>query len=109
MWKSPGVAVAIDPSQVVPGLYLWLKVRWDEHPFISNRLLVRSQKDVEVIQSLDLRGKLFYYPDKSTAAPGTYVPTRKELEAQKAAQEAAARAELLAEIRRIERAKREKR
>lgn len=109
MWKSPGVAVAIDPSQVVPGLYVWLRVRWDEHPFIANRLTVRNENDVEVIQSLDVRGNLFYYPDKSTASPGPYVPTPKELQAQRAAREAAAKAALRAEIRRLERVKREKR
>ncbi|MCO4093750.1 MAG: DUF3391 domain-containing protein [Acidovorax sp.] len=109
MWKSPGAAVAIDPSQVVPGLYVWLNVRWDEHPFISNRLMVKHAKDVAVIQSLDVRGRLFYFPAKSTAEPGAYVPTTAEVAAQQAAQEAALKAELLAEIKRLDDAKREKR
>lgn len=108
MWKNPGAAVAIDPSQVVPGLYVWLNVRWDEHPFISNRLMVKHAKDVAVIQSLDARGRLFYFPAKSTAEPGAYVPTTEELAAQQAAQEAALKAELLAEIKRLEDAKRDK-
>ncbi len=109
MWKSPGAAVAIDPSQVVPGLYVWLNIRWDEHPFISNRLMVKHAKDVAVIQSLDVRGRLFYFPARSTAEPGAYVPTTAEVAAQQAAQEAALKAELLAEIKRLDDAKREKR
>lgn len=69
MWKKPGTPVAIDPSQLVVGLYVWLDVKWDEHPFISNRLMVKTTKDVALIQSLGVTGQLYYYPDQSTTTP----------------------------------------
>ena len=74
MWKQPGQPVAIDPSQLVVGLYVWLDVRWDEHPFISNRFVIKTAKDVAVIQSLGLAGRLYHHPDKSTVEPLPWVP-----------------------------------
>ena len=74
MWNKPGQLVPIDPSQVVTGLYVWLDVRWDEHPFLSNRLMVKTAKDVAVIQSLDVSGRLYCYPDKSTVPIPAFVP-----------------------------------
>ena len=73
MWKKPGVAVAIDPTQLVIGLYVWLDVRWDEHPFVSNRFMVKTAKDVAVVQSLEVEGRLYYCAEKSTAVPLTDV------------------------------------
>ena len=69
MWKNPGTPVAIHPSQLVPGLYVWLNVRWDEHPFISNRFLLKNPKDAAVIQSLGIDDRVLYFPDKSSVVP----------------------------------------
>lgn len=104
--------VAIHPSQLVPGLYVWLKVRWDEHPFISNRFLIKNTKDVEVIQSLGIDDRVLYFPDKSSVVPPEYVPpppTTEELEVQRLAQQAAERAALQAEIKLKEEQKKQKR
>lgn len=74
MWNRPGPPVAIDPSQVVEGLFVWLDVRWDEHPFLTNRFLVKTAQDVAVIQSLNVQGRLYYHPDKSTRKAPEFVP-----------------------------------
>lgn len=108
MWNKPGQPVPIDPSQVVVGLYLWLDVRWDEHPFLSNRLMVKTPKDVAVIQSLDVTGRLYCYPDKSTTPIPAFappVPTTDAM-AKAAAEQAAA---VAAEVKQIEAAKKAKR
>lgn len=65
MWTKPGFGTALDPSRVVVGLYVFIDLRWDEHPFLSNRLMVETPKDVAILKSLNLQGKLFYYPEKS--------------------------------------------
>lgn len=110
MWNKPGQPIPIDPSQVVVGLYLWLDVRWDEHPFLSNRLMVKTPKDVAVIRSLDIVGRLHYYPDKSSVPVPAFVPAAPtavtDVVAEAAAAEAAAMA---AELKQIENAKKEKR
>jgi HD-GYP domain-containing protein (c-di-GMP phosphodiesterase class II) len=41
-----------------------------EHPFLSNRFMLETAKDVAIVQALDTQGRLYYHPDKSTAAPG---------------------------------------
>ena len=74
MWRNPGTPVAIHPSQLVPGLYVWLNVRWDEHPFISNRFLLKNPKDAAVIQSLGIDDRVLYFPGKSSVVPPEYVP-----------------------------------
>ncbi len=107
MWNKPGQAVPIDPSQVVVGLYLWLDVRWDEHPFLSNRLLVKTPKDVAVIQSLDVLGRLYCYPDKSATQIPALAPAAAKADA--GATAAAAEAAMRAELKQIEAAKKEKR
>ena len=108
MWSKPGQPVPIDPSQVVVGLYIWLDVRWDEHPFLSNRLMVKTAKDVAVIQSLDVKGRLYCHPDKSSVpVPALVVAAPAvDAEAQAAAEQAAA---LAAELKQAEAAKKEKR
>lgn len=108
MWNKPGQPVPIDPSQVVAGLYVWLDVRWDEHPFLSNRLMVKTAKDVAVIQSLDVSGRLYCYPDKSTVPIPAFVPPTPVTDGQAEAVAAQAAA-IAAELKQIEAVKKEKR
>jgi HD-GYP domain-containing protein (c-di-GMP phosphodiesterase class II) len=112
MWNKPGQAVPIDPSQVVVGLYLWLDVRWDEHPFLSNRLMVKTPKDVAVINSLDVTGRLYCYPDKSATTIPAFAPPAPAADAAAVAEATAAAeaaAAMAAELKQIETAKKEKR
>ena len=108
MWTKPGPGIPIDASQVVVGLYVFLDVRWDEHPFISNRLLVKTPKDVAIIQSLDSKGRIFCYPEKSSVPLPDFVPpppSTAEMQATMAAKKAAVDAERKA----LEKAKKDKR
>ena len=73
MWKKSGTPVPIDASQVVVGLYVWLDLSWDEHPFFASRLMVKTAKDIAIIQSLDAQGKIYYHPEQSTVQPGPLV------------------------------------
>ena len=62
-------AVPIDPSQLQPGLFVWLDIKWMDHPFLTNRFMVRKDADVAVIQALQAGGHLYYVPSKSTVEP----------------------------------------
>ncbi|MDP4077107.1 HD-GYP domain-containing protein [Acidovorax sp. A1169] len=106
MWKNPGIAVAIDPSQLTVGLYVWLDMRWDEHPFIANRFMVRTAKDVAVIQSLGIEGQLYHHPDRSTAQPLPLAPVAAP---PSEPEHADGQAALAAEVRQRDQAKKEKR
>ncbi|MES2611766.1 MAG: HD domain-containing phosphohydrolase [Pseudomonadota bacterium] len=106
MWKNPGSAIAIDPSQLTVGLYVWLHMRWDEHPFIANRFMVRTAKDVAVIQALGIEGHLYYHPDRSTAQP---LPLAPVAAAQPVPVHADEQVALAAEVRQLDRAKKERR
>jgi len=69
MWKKPGTPVPIDAAQLVPGMYIWLNLKWEEHAFLTNRMLLKTQKDIDIIQTYNTVGRLYYYPEKSTAKP----------------------------------------
>lgn len=105
MWKKLGVPVPIDASQVVIGLYVWLDLTWDEHPFFSSRFMVKMAKDVSIIQSLDIEGKLYFYSEQSTAQPGPLIPKPLNVDEVKAAEERAAKEALVAEMLALEKAK----
>jgi HD-GYP domain-containing protein (c-di-GMP phosphodiesterase class II) len=107
MWKNTGSPVPIDPSQVVIGLYVWLDMKWDEHSFLSNRLMIKSLRDVAIIQAHDSVGRLYYYPDKSTAEPAAAVLKSAQTPDANTA-EAAEKLQLLAELRVLEKAKKDK-
>ena len=78
MWKQPGRHHSIHSSQLVVGLYVWLDLKWNEHPFLTSRFLIRSEKDIGIIRALDTKRRLYYYPDQSTATPA---PAASELQA----------------------------
>lgn len=107
MWKKPGTAVPIDASQLVLGLYIWLDLRWDEHAFLTNRLLLKNAHDIAVIQSYNTAGRLYYYPDKSTARPAVLQTTPVVETAAEAASHAAEHAALMQELAQAEKLKKE--
>lgn len=108
MWKKLGTPVPIDASQVVVGLYVWLDLSWDEHPFFASRLMVRTAKDIAIIQSLDAAGKIFYYPEQSNVQPGPVVAKVPSANEAAAAAEAAEQAAFAQEMRVLEKAKKDK-
>jgi len=107
MWKKPGTPIPIDPSQVVIGLYIWLDISWVDHPFLTSRIMVTTEKEIAMIRAHHVEGRLYYYPDMSTAVPKPPLPaadqTADELSA--AAREAEA---LRQEAQALEKAKKEK-
>lgn len=76
MWKKPEKPVAIHPSQVVEGLFIWIDLPWDDHPFLYGRFKIRDEKQVATLKSLPtLPGNLYYYAEKSDVDPGPVVET----------------------------------
>ncbi|MDP3538653.1 MAG: DUF3391 domain-containing protein [Azonexus sp.] len=73
MWKKPEKPIAIDPSQVVIGMFVWMDVSWDDHPFLYNRFKISDDKQVATIRALPIHGKLYYHPEKSSAQPAPFV------------------------------------
>ncbi|HRK37640.1 MAG TPA: DUF3391 domain-containing protein [Burkholderiaceae bacterium] len=69
MTSTQADAIPIDPSQLQPGVYVWLDMKWMDHPFLTNRFMVSKDADVAVIQSLGAEGHLYYLPAKSTVEP----------------------------------------
>ncbi len=111
MWTKPGTPIPIDASQLVVGLYIRLDLSWDEHPFLTNRLLLKTTKDIAIIKTYNTDGLLHYYPDKSTAEPLTriklHTPKADAEEETSALIQAAEKAALVQELARAEKAKKD--
>ena len=69
MWKRPEKPIAIHPSQAALGLYVWLDMPWDDHPFLYNRFKINDATQIASLRAIKSQGKLYYYPDKSTGEP----------------------------------------
>ena len=107
MWKKPGTPVPIDPSQVVIGLYIWLDISWVDHPFLTSRIMVTTEKEIAMIRAHHVEGRLYYYPEMSKAEPAP----RRDPVVQTAAEQSAAELEaeaLRKEVQALEKAKKEK-
>lgn len=107
MWKKPGTPIPIDPSQVVVGLYIWLDISWVDHPFLTSRIMVNTEKEIAMIRSNHVEGKLYYYPDMSKAEPAPRSEPPLQTPAQLSASELEAAA-LKQEVQALELAKKEK-
>lgn len=68
MWIRPENAVVIHPSQLAVGLYVWLDIPWDAHPFLYNKFRISSAEQIAEIRGLNLESVKFF-PNKSTAEP----------------------------------------
>lgn len=69
MWTRPLEPVPIHPSQLVPGLFIWLDIPWDAHPFLYNKFRLSSAEQIDKIRALNLT-QVLYFPNKSSAQPG---------------------------------------
>jgi HD-GYP domain-containing protein (c-di-GMP phosphodiesterase class II) len=69
MWQQTEKPVPIDPAQVVVGLYVWLDVAWNEHPFLCNRFKVGNTQQIAAIQACQVAGRLYYFPERSATLP----------------------------------------
>ena len=107
MWKKPSTSVPIHASQLVVGLYIWVDMPWLEHPFLSNRFMLETAKEIAIVQALDTQGRLYYHPDKSTATPG---PLKLKSHSEPALNEAlqAENAALRNELQQLEQAKKDR-
>jgi HD-GYP domain-containing protein (c-di-GMP phosphodiesterase class II) len=107
MWKKPGTPIPIDPSQVVIGLYIWLDISWVDHPFLTSRILVSTEKEIAMIRAHHVEGRLYYYPEMSKAEPAPRCAADSQTQTEvsvTALQDAAIRSE----VRALELAKKEK-
>ena len=72
MWAKPEKPVPIDSSQLTVGLYVWIDLGWNEHPFLYNKFRITSETQLAELRTLGLQ-HLYYFPNKSTASPAPLV------------------------------------
>lgn len=57
-------------DQLFVGAYIELPLKWDEHPFLRSRFLIKNSHQIEVMQTMGLKS-VYFYPHKSKAAPAS--------------------------------------
>lgn len=60
--KNKAVKVSVD--NLIPGLYVDLKLSWKDHPFLFGKFKIRSQQEIAVIKGLGLK-TVTVYPGRS--------------------------------------------
>lgn len=61
--------IPIDVAQLVIGLYVWIDLPWTDHPFLTSRRLIESERDIALIRRSQPQGFLYYYPARSHSEP----------------------------------------
>lgn len=74
MWARPDKPVPLHPSQLKVGLYIWLDLPWDAHPFLYNKFRIAKEEQIKDIRALGL-SVVHYFPNKSNAEPGPVIET----------------------------------
>ncbi|MCC5825653.1 HD domain-containing phosphohydrolase [Alkalimonas sp.] len=67
----------LSPAKLRIGHAIKLPLSWLQHPFMSNKLVIENQHQIRIIQSLKL-DFVYFYPDKSLAAPPEPKPASNE-------------------------------
>lgn len=65
----PDHPIPIDISQLVVGLYVWIDLPWTDHPFLTSRRMIESERDIALIRRARPHGLLYYYPGRSRVQP----------------------------------------
>lgn len=63
-------------AQLQVGLYIELPLKWQDHPFLTSKFLIKDREQLLIIQHLKL-DEVWYYPKKSNTSPlpqQAYVP-----------------------------------
>ena len=66
--------VKIAPKDIKLGYAIKLPVGWMKHPFLTNKLVVASQQQIRIIQSLEL-DYVYFYPERSSVIADTVTDT----------------------------------
>ena len=60
--------IAVSPDQLCIGMYVWIDMRWFEHPFAFNHFKIKSDDQIATIRSLGLQS-IRFSPELSDAKP----------------------------------------
>ena len=61
-------SVTIDTQQLQPGMYVYIDLRWLDHPFPLNRFKIKSEDQIRTIRALGIR-QIRYSPVNSDVPP----------------------------------------
>lgn len=70
MWTRPEHSEIIRTSQLAIGLFVDIDLPWSEHPFLYSKFRITSAEQIAEIRALGL-AQVKYFPNKSTATPGS--------------------------------------
>ncbi|MDX5299077.1 MAG: DUF3391 domain-containing protein, partial [Gammaproteobacteria bacterium] len=95
----------LNVSQLQPGLFIELPLKWHEHPFLFAKFEIKDAQQVAIIRQLGLK-TVYYYPERSTTLPlpeeadAPPAPSENPVELNEAWKEKQAQAEALEKRRR---------
>jgi putative nucleotidyltransferase with HDIG domain len=73
-WEKPQKPIPIGNFELQVGVYVWIDRSWKEHPFATNRFLIKTEDDLNLIKTIGT-DNLYWIPEKSKLKP--LAPTEK--------------------------------
>ena len=73
MKKSADNHISLSVDRLVVGLYIDLEVGWTKHPFLFRRFKIKTQDEIQIIQSLGI-SEVKVFPEHSSAMPRQSAP-----------------------------------
>lgn len=70
--------VTIDTCQLQIGMYVYIDLKWMDHPFPLNRFKIKSEDQIATIGELGIK-KIRYYPAKSDTSPLLITSSKTEI------------------------------
>lgn len=79
-WGKVQKPILIGDFELQVGVYVWIDRSWKEHPFATNKFLIKTEDDLKLLKSIGT-DNLYWVPEKSKLEP--LIPAMKIAEAKK--------------------------
>ena len=67
-WEKIQNPILIGDFELQVGVYVWIDRSWKEHPFATNKFLIRTEDDLRLLKSIGT-DNVYWIPEKSKLEP----------------------------------------
>lgn len=67
-WDPANKAEPLGDHVLQIGVYVWINRSWQDHPFFTNRFLIKTESELKIIKALG-KDNIFWVPAKSKVTP----------------------------------------
>jgi len=68
LWFKEQNPIPIGDLELQVGVYVWIDRSWKEHPFVTNKFLIKTEEELRILKSIGINN-LYWIPKKSKLEP----------------------------------------